>query len=183
MKSATAQVPVEETPQGGRVFFSGAGRSLIEEDEICLTSVGIDIGSATAHMMLSLITLERLDTRYVVAARETLYSSDILLTPYLANGDIDADQLSTFFDGAFAASGVDRADIETGALILTGVAVRRRNARAIGTLFAAEAGKFVAVSAGDRLETLLRRRAGGIRWLASMLAAAPQRLRSAAMAP
>jgi len=161
MKNATAPIPDEETPQGGRVFFSGAGRSLVEEDEIRLTSVGVDIGSATAHMMLSRITLERLDTRYVVAERETLYSSDILLTPYLANGDIDADQLSTFFDGAFVASGVDRADIDTGALILTGVAVRRRNARAIGTLFAADAGKFVAVSAGDRLETLMAAHGSG----------------------
>src|SRR5262249_9055378 len=42
-----------------------------------------------------------------------------------------------------------------GALILTGVAVRRRNARAIGELFAAQAGKFVSVSAGDALETTL----------------------------
>ena len=45
--------------------------------------------------------------------------------------------------------------IDTGALILTGVAVRRNNARAIGDLFAAQTGKFVSVSAGDGLETTL----------------------------
>ncbi|MGB7542360.1 MAG: ethanolamine ammonia-lyase reactivating factor EutA, partial [Burkholderiales bacterium] len=45
--------------------------------------------------------------------------------------------------------------IDTGALILTGVAVRRSNARAIGDLFAAQAGKFVSVSAGDALEATL----------------------------
>jgi ethanolamine utilization protein EutA len=159
--TAAAQIRQDETPQGGRVFFSSAGRSLIEEDEIRLISVGIDIGSATAHMMMSRITLERLDTRYIVADRETLYSSDIFLTPYQDNGDIDADLLRVFFDGAFTASGIDRSEIDTGALILTGVAVRRRNARAIGTLFAADAGKFVSVSAGDRLETFMAAHGSG----------------------
>ena len=46
-------------------------------------------------------------------------------------------------------------EIDTGALILTGVAVRRRNARAIGELFASQTGKLVAVSAGDSLETVM----------------------------
>lgn len=146
---------------GGRIFFSGASRSLVEEDEIKLTSVGVDIGSATAHMMISRITLERMDTRYVVAEREVLFQSDILLTPYLPDGDIDAAKLGAFFDSCFAKSNIERSAVDTGALILTGVAVRRRNARAIGTLFAAEAGKFVSVSAGDRLETLMAAHGSG----------------------
>src|SRR5262249_59294621 len=50
---------------------------------------------------------------------------------------------------------VDPDEIDAGALILTGVAVRRSNARRIGELFAAQAGKLVAVSAGDSLETVM----------------------------
>ena len=46
-------------------------------------------------------------------------------------------------------------------MILTGVAARRANARAIGEIFAAEAGKFVAVSAGDALETLMAAHGSG----------------------
>lgn len=153
--------PEVAPPQGGRIFFSGASRALVAEDEIRLTSVGIDIGSSTAHLMLSRITLERLDTRYVVAERATLYASEIWLTPYLPGGDIDAAALGRHIDAAFAASGVPREAVDTGALILTGVAVRRRNARAIGTLFARDAGKFVAVSAGDRLETLMAAHGSG----------------------
>jgi len=38
---------------GGRVFFSSAERSLIEEDEIILKTVGVDIGSATSHILFS----------------------------------------------------------------------------------------------------------------------------------
>ena len=50
---------------------------------------------------------------------------------------------------------VDPDEIDAGALILTGVAVRRSNARRIGELFARQAGKLVAVSAGDNLETVM----------------------------
>ena len=51
--------------EGGRVFFSNIGRSLEEEDEIRLTSVGVDIGSSTSHLVFSRLVLERLDNRYV----------------------------------------------------------------------------------------------------------------------
>lgn len=146
---------------GGRIFFSGADRSLVEEDEIRLTSVGVDIGSSTSHLMFSRITLERLDTRYVVADREVLFASEICLTPYAANDDIDTAALADFIDAAYVASGIAKGEVDTGALILTGVAVRRRNARAIGELFSSEAGKFVSVSAGDRLETIMAAHGSG----------------------
>lgn len=141
--------------QGGRVFFSNAGRTMEGEDEIRLLSVGVDIGSSTSHLVFSRLVLERLDNRYVVTTREVFHESDVLLTPYAADMTIDADRLGAFVADQYRRAGVEPATIDTGALILTGVAVRRRNARAIGELFAAEAGKFVSVSAGDGLETTL----------------------------
>jgi ethanolamine utilization protein EutA len=140
---------------GGRVFFSGTSRSLEVEDEIRLASVGVDIGSSTSHLVFSRLTLERLDNRYVVAERKVLHESDVLLTPYSADTTIDAQALARFVEEQYRLAGVDPGAIDTGALILTGVAVRRSNARAIGELFAAQAGKFVAVSAGDALEATL----------------------------
>jgi ethanolamine utilization protein EutA len=142
---------------GGRVFFSSTGRSLVDEDEIVVLSVGVDIGSSTSHLVFSRIVLERLDSRYVVTTRETFYQSDILLTPFLKEGEetIDAQALGAFIERQYKDAKVDPDEIDTGALILTGVAVRRRNARKIGELFAAQAGKMVAVSAGDSLETVM----------------------------
>jgi ethanolamine utilization protein EutA len=144
---------------GGRVFFSGTDRSLEVEDEIRLTSVGVDIGSSTSHLVFSRLTLERLDNRYVVAERKVLHESDVLLTPYVGNesadATIDAGALGHFIAEQYRRAGIEPAAIDTGALILTGVAVRRSNARAIGELFAAQAGKFVSVSAGDALESTL----------------------------
>ena len=149
------------SPDGGRVFFSNVRRSLEFEDEIVLVSVGVDIGSSTSHLVFSRLRLERLDSRYIVAERTVLHESDVLLTPYLGTAGtaddmtIDADALRVFVDAQYALAGVRPEQIDSGALILTGVAVRRSNARAIGELFAAQAGKFVAVSAGDALETTL----------------------------
>jgi ethanolamine utilization protein EutA len=141
--------------QGGRVFFSSTGRTFGEEDELCVLSVGVDIGSSTSHLVFSRIMLERLDSRYVVTERESFYQSDILLTPYSAEETIDADALGAFIERQYRDAKIDPDEIDTGALILTGVAVRRRNARRIGELFAKQAGKMVAVSAGDSLESVM----------------------------
>jgi len=141
--------------EGGRIFFSSKGRTLEGEDEIVVLSVGVDIGSSTSHLVFSRIVLERLDSRYVVTTRETFYESDILLTPYTQDETIDAERLGAFIHKQYAFAKVQPDEIDTGALILTGVAVRRKNARAIADLFAAQAGKLVAVSAGDSLETVM----------------------------
>ena len=143
------------TEAGGRIFFSSTGRSLELEDEIRLASVGVDIGSSTSHLVFSRLVLERLDNRYVVAERRILRESEVLLTPYSADSTIDAQALGRFVDAQYRLAGIDPQSIDTGALILTGVAVRRSNARAIGELFASQAGKFVSVSAGDALEASL----------------------------
>ena len=140
---------------GGRIFFSNVRRSLETEDEIRLTSVGVDIGSSTSHLVFSRLVLERLDNRYVVSERKVIHESEVLLTPYAGDATIDAAALGAFIDGQYQLAGIDPGGIDTGALILTGVAVRRSNARAIGELFAAQAGKFVSVSAGDALEATL----------------------------
>jgi ethanolamine utilization protein EutA len=152
---------IETDDDGGRVFFSSTGRSLEGEDEICLLSVGVDIGSSTSHLVFSRIVLERLDSRYVVTERETFYQSDILLTPYASDDDIDAEALGAFFEKQYENAMVDPDEIDAGALILTGVAVRRSNARRIGELFARQAGKLVAVSAGDSLETVMAAHGSG----------------------
>src|SRR5580658_8489194 len=148
---------------GGRIFFSSAGRTLSVEDQISILTVGVDIGSSTSHLVFSRIVLERLDSRYVVAQRETLHESSIVLTPYKSEeaNDIDAGALSEFITSQYQAAGINPESIDTGALILTGVAARRSNARAIGDLFAREAGRMVAVSAGDSLETIMAAHGSG----------------------
>jgi ethanolamine utilization protein EutA len=141
--------------------FTSANRHISEEEEIELTSVGVDIGSSTSHLVFSRVRMERIGARYFVAQRETLHEAPIQLTPYAEGDTIDAEKLGAFVEESYRSAGIARSEVDTGALILTGVAVRRSNARAIGDLFSAEAGKFVAVSAGDGLEATMAAHGSG----------------------
>lgn len=134
-------------------------------DNVELTTVGIDVGSATSHLMFSHLHLRRraqgYSSRFVVVERRVLYRSAILLTPYQADGLIDADRLGRFIADAYRAAGLEREDIDAGAVILTGVALERANSRRIAELFAGEGGKFVCASAGHNLEALLAAHGSG----------------------
>jgi ethanolamine utilization protein EutA len=146
------------TPRGS---FSNANRHMQEEETLRLTSVGVDIGSSTSHLVFSRLELTLEGSRYRVTRREVLNESDILLTPYKDDTRIDVDALEAFINEQYKKAKIKRDEVDTGALILTGVAVRRRNARAIAELFAEEAGKFVAVSAGDGLEATMAAHGSG----------------------
>jgi ethanolamine utilization protein EutA len=146
------------TPRGS---FSNANRHMQEEEELQLTTVGVDIGSSTSHLVFSRLQLTLEGSRYRVTKREILNESEILLTPYVDDTRIDVEALEAFIDRQYKKAKIRRDEVDTGALILTGVAVRRRNARAIAELFAQEAGKFVAVSAGDGLEATMAAHGSG----------------------
>jgi ethanolamine utilization protein EutA len=146
------------TPRGS---FSNANRHMQEEETLQLTSVGVDIGSSTSHLVFSRLELTLEGSRYRVTKREILNESQILLTPYVDDTRIDVEALEAFINQQYKNAKIRREEVDTGALILTGVAVRRRNARGIGELFAQEAGKFVAVSAGDGLEATMAAHGSG----------------------
>ncbi len=65
-------------------------------DNVELTTVGIDIGSSTSHLMFARVRLQRktqaLSSQFVVIDREILWRSPILLTPFLPDNSIDAER-------------------------------------------------------------------------------------------
>ena len=115
--------------------------------------------------MLARLRLQRLadalSSRYVVVEREVLYRSRILLTPFKTDGLIDVESLERFIAAAYAAAGLRPEEVDTGAVILTGAALERPNARAIDELFAAQGGRFVCATAGHRLEAILAAHGSG----------------------
>lgn len=134
-------------------------------DNVEFTTVGVDVGSSTSHLMFAKVHLQRLaeslSSRFVVVGREVIWQSPILLTPYRSNHTIDSDGLAAFIENAYKSAGLERADIDSGAVILTGEALKRTNARAIAELFAAESGKFVCASAGHNMEALMAAHGSG----------------------
>ncbi len=136
-----------------------------EQETVELRTVGIDIGSSTSHLLFARVTLRRLldglSSRFEVVDRQVLWRSPIMLTPFLADGRIDAHELDHFIRHAYQDAGFKRADIDSGAVILTGEAIKRANARAIDEMFAAESGKFVCATAGHKMECLLAAHGSG----------------------
>ncbi len=136
-----------------------------EQETLVLRTVGIDIGSSTTHLLFARVTLKRLaeglSSRFVVIDRQILWCSPIRLTPFLADGSIDARELAHFIHHAYHDAGLCRSDIDSGAVILTGEAIKRNNARAIDEIFAAESGKFVCATAGHKLESILAAHGSG----------------------
>ena len=135
-------------------------------DTITLTSVGIDVGTATSQILFSRLVLRRLgrelSSRFVVTERKTLYLSPIRFTPYTANRErIDDEALGRLVDDAYEEAGLTPDDVNTGAIILTGEAIRRDNARAIADLFADQRGDFVCATAGHNFEALLAAHGSG----------------------
>src|SRR6185295_1685419 len=129
------------------------------QDHVSLTSVGIDIGSSGTQIIFSKIHLRRLaeelTSRYYVVKRETLYLSPVSLTPYQSETRIDDAALKSIIADAYRAAGVAPKDIDTGAVILTGEALRRENAQAISTMLSEAGGDFVCATAGHHMESML----------------------------
>ena len=129
------------------------------QENIELSTIGIDIGSSTSHLLFAKVLLQRqsqgLSSRFAVVHRQVLWRSPIMLTPFLPDGAIDAGKLGAFIAHCYREAGFARDDVDSGAVILTGEAIKRRNAQAIDELFAAEAGKFVCATAGHKLECTL----------------------------
>lgn len=152
----------EEMPEAERAAIA---QLIWEQETIELRTVGIDIGSSTSHLLFARVTLKRLSeglsSRFIVVSREVLWRSPIMLTPFLADGTIDAHELEHFVRHAYHDAGLRRGDVDSGAVILTGEAIKRKNAKAIDEVFAKESGKFVCATAGHKLECILAAHGSG----------------------
>src|SRR5207244_80983 len=98
---------------------------------------------------------EDLSSRYFVVGRDTLYESPVALTPYASDVRIDEQAIGTIIEDAYVAAGLHPDTIDTGSVILTGEALRRENAQAIGELLAELGGEFVCAAAGHHMEAML----------------------------
>src|SRR5690242_12480485 len=78
------------------------------QDNVILTSVGMDIGSSGTQVIFSRVHMRRLGedltSRYIVVKRETLYESPVSLTPYRSDTRIDEATLGSIIDEAYGAA-------------------------------------------------------------------------------
>jgi len=135
-------------------------------DPRSLLSVGIDVGTTTTQIVFSRLTLQ--DTarpgqipRIGITAKSVLYQSPIVFTPLADRETVDAAALVALARREYAAAGVDPAQVETGAVIITGETAKKKNADEILRALAGLAGEFVVTVAGPHLESLIAGRGAG----------------------
>ena len=131
-----------------------------------LLSVGIDVGTTTTQMVLSRLTVDNRASIFavpelVIGKREILYRSPVHFTPLLGKDRVDGDQIRQLMTREYENAGISRADVDTGAVIITGETSRKENARAVLTALEGFAGDFVAATAGPDLESTLAARGAG----------------------
>src|SRR3954464_14513491 len=119
----------DDFPDHEHLEFDFEAQAALAEDvvgleKLTLTSVGIDIGSSTSHLMFSRLTLQRkgadLSAVFEVTDRRVLYQSPILLTPYVSSTLIDVARLEEFIQEHYRRAGFAPSDVDTGVVVIHG---------------------------------------------------------------
>ena len=131
-----------------------------------LLSLGLDVGTTSTQMVFSRLRIENKAGSFAVPEmeieeREILYKSPVYFTPLLQGDLVDADALRKIVDREYASAGISKADVDTGAIIITGETSRKENARAVLDALSDYAGDFVVATAGPDLESVLAAKGAG----------------------
>ncbi|MBP3673742.1 MAG: ethanolamine ammonia-lyase reactivating factor EutA [Oscillospiraceae bacterium] len=131
-----------------------------------LTSVGLDVGTTSTQMILSELEIENRAGSFAVPemaiqGRKILYKSPVHFTPLLDEARVDADRLRHIVDREYENAGITKAQVDTGAIIITGETSRKENARAVLEALSDYAGDFVVATAGLDLESVLAAKGAG----------------------
>ncbi len=131
----------------------------MEINELEILSVGVDVGSSTSHLVFSNLLLKRdqhsVTRRFHIQERNVIFEGRIIDTPLFDDKTIDIVKLTDFFKAEYKRANIDPADIQTGAVIVTGEAARKQNAKQIAEALSHDAGNFVAATAGPNFESVL----------------------------
>ena len=131
-----------------------------------LISVGLDVGTTSSQMVLSELLVENRAGSFAVpeleiGQRKILYKSPIHFTPLIRGELVDADSLRRIVDAEYQKAGITKAQVDTGAIIITGETSRKENARTVLAALSDYAGEFVVATAGPDLESVLAAKGAG----------------------
>ena len=131
-----------------------------------LLSVGLDVGTTSTQMVISELTIENRAGSFAVpeleiARRIIRYKSPVHFTPLIRGELVDANALREIVDGEYEKAGIEKSQVDTGAIIITGETSRKENARAVLDALSDYAGDFVVATAGPDLESVLAAKGAG----------------------
>ena len=131
-----------------------------------LLSVGLDVGTTSTQMILSRLWVRNQASSFAVPKmqitdRQILYRSPVYFTPLTRGTLVDGLALRELIEAEYAAAGITREDVDTGAVIVTGETSRKENAKTVLNQLSDLAGDFVVATAGPDLESILAARGAG----------------------
>ena len=131
-----------------------------------LLSVGLDVGTTSTQMVVSELTVENQASAFsvpemTISRRKVLYESPVYFTPLVGQDLVDGQGIREIVEAEYRAAGITRAQVDTGAVIVTGETSRKENARAVLDALAEYAGDFVVATAGPDLESVLAAKGAG----------------------
>ena len=131
-----------------------------------LISVGVDVGTTSTQMVLSELIIENRAGSFAVPRmeimeRKILCKSPVHFTPLIRGELVDGEKLREIVDAEYEKAGIRKAEVDTGAIIITGETSRKENARTVLQALSDYAGEFVVATAGPDLESMLAARGAG----------------------
>lgn len=131
-----------------------------------MLSAGIDIGTTTTHLVISRIGIgvtEGFGTvpSVHITSKKVLFKSDVVFTPLLPDGKIDARAVTAIIKEQYKKAGVTPDELKCGAVIVTGESACRENASEVISSVSEFAGDFIAAQAGSELESYLSGKGAG----------------------
>jgi len=129
-------------------------------------SVGLDVGTTTTQLILSRLTVENKGGAFsvpemVIEGRTLLYQSPVIFTPLLSHDRVDGEKIAKWVEEQYALAGIQKSQVDTGAVIITGETSRKENAREVLSALSGFAGDFVVATAGPDLESVLSAKGAG----------------------
>ncbi len=130
-----------------------------------LRSVGLDVGTTTTQLILSELQVENRASGFAVPAMEitdrtVIYQSPVLMTP-IQGSLVDGAAIRAWVQEQYRLAGIEKGQVDTGALIITGETSRKENAAAVLHEISSFAGDFVVATAGPHLESVLAAKGAG----------------------
>ncbi len=131
-----------------------------DKDENEMLSVGIDIGTTTMQLVFSKITVCNVSGSFSmpqikIRSKKIIYKSDIYFTPLNFYGNIDLQEIKNIITNQYFKAGINKKDISTGAIIITGETAGKQNAEQVLNALSEFSGDFVVATAGPDLEAIL----------------------------
>jgi Ethanolamine utilization protein, possible chaperonin protecting lyase from inhibition len=130
-----------------------------------LTSVGIDVGTTTTHVVVSELAVESDSIsgteKLGIGDRTVRFRGSVHETPLIDPETVDTDAVAGLITADLETAGVAPEEIDTGAVIVTGETARTANAEPLAHQLADESGNFVVATAGAALEAILAGQGAG----------------------